>query len=83
MQNCAPCHGTAGDGKGTAATALMPGPANFKLKQPDFDYILEVLNDGIPGTGMPAWNKQISESDRRALGYYVRSLFDSGSGPPR
>jgi len=79
MQNCAPCHGIAGDGKGTAATALMPAPADFRLKQPDFEYILQVLSNGIPGTGMPAWKDQIPEPDRRALAAFVRSLFKESS----
>ncbi len=75
QQNCAPCHGVAGDGKGAAATTLIPEPANFQLKQPDFGYILDTLNNGIPGTGMPAWNKQIGEPDRRALASFLRSLY--------
>lgn len=79
LQNCAPCHGVAGDGKGAAATTLIPEPANLKLKQPDFDYILRVLTGGIPGTGMPAWKDQISEPDRRALASFVRSLFEADS----
>lgn len=78
VQNCAPCHGVNGDGKGTAAATLLPDPANFKLKQPDVAYILQVLSDGIPGTGMPAWYQQISEPDRRALAGFVRSLFQPG-----
>jgi len=78
LQNCAPCHGVSGDGKGAAATALIPEPASFKLKQPDFDYILQVVSDGIPGTAMPAWKNQISESDRRALADFVRSCFAVG-----
>ena len=77
LQNCAPCHGAAGDGKGTAATTLIPEPANFKWKQPDSDYILQVLSEGIPGTAMPAWKNQIPELDRRALADFVRSLFVS------
>jgi cytochrome c oxidase cbb3-type subunit 2/cytochrome c oxidase cbb3-type subunit I/II len=75
LQNCAPCHGAAGDGKGASATSLIPEPANFKLKQPDFDYILQVVSDGIPGTAMPAWKKQISKPDRRAVADFVRSLY--------
>jgi mono/diheme cytochrome c family protein len=74
-QNCAPCHGTLGDGRGPAAAALMPEPANFRLKQPDREYILRVVGDGIPGTAMPAWMNQISESDRKALADFVRSLY--------
>ncbi|HTL56085.1 MAG TPA: c-type cytochrome [Candidatus Limnocylindrales bacterium] len=75
LQNCAPCHGVSGDGKGNAASTLIPEPANFKLKQPDFDYISEVLREGIPGTAMPSWQNQISDPDRRALADFVRSLF--------
>ena len=77
IQNCAPCHGASGDGKGASATSLIPEPANFKLKQPDFDYILQVVSDGIPGTGMPAWKNQIPEPDRRAIADFVRSLFEA------
>lgn len=83
QQNCAPCHGVAGDGKGTAAATLIPEPANFQLKRPDFDYILQVLNDGIPGTGMPAWKAQISEADRKALADYVQSLFKGAASSAR
>jgi mono/diheme cytochrome c family protein len=79
MQNCAPCHGIAGDGKGTAATTLIPAPADFRFKQPDFDYILQVLSNGIPGTGMPAWKDQIPERDRRALADFVRTFFNEDS----
>ena len=75
VQNCAPCHGVSGDGKGTAAATLLPEPANFKLKQPDSDYIFQVLTDGIPGTAMPSWQNQISARDRSALADFVRSLF--------
>ncbi len=83
QQNCAPCHGEAGDGRGTAASTLIPAPANFTLKQPNFDYILQVLADGIPGTGMPAWKAQISEGDRKALADFVRSLFKGDSSSTR
>jgi cytochrome c oxidase cbb3-type subunit 2/cytochrome c oxidase cbb3-type subunit I/II len=38
---------------------------------------LKVLRDGIPGTAMPSWKDQISESDREALAAFVRSLYES------
>jgi len=78
-QNCAPCHGPMGDGKGPVASTLLPKPANFRLKQPDPDYILQVLRDGISGTAMPAWQNQIAESDRQALAGYVRAIFDAAN----
>lgn len=76
LQYCAPCHGESADGKGVAAANLFPAPANFKLKQPDLDYLLQILTDGIPGTAMPSWKEQVSEADRRALANFVRSLFE-------
>ena len=76
QQNCAPCHGVLGDGKGPNSTNLLPEPANFKLKQPNSDYILQILKDGIPGTGMPSWQNQLSDSDRRDLANFVPSLFE-------
>ncbi len=79
QQNCVPCHGVLADGKGVSAASLMPPPANFRWKQPDFDYILQILRDGISGTGMPSWKSQLSEADRRALAGFVRSRFETAS----
>ena len=76
VKNCAACHGPTGDGKGPVAATLAPPPSNFKIIQPDFDYILKVLRDGIPGTSMPVWNDQLSQSESAALGAYVRSLYE-------
>jgi cbb3-type cytochrome c oxidase subunit III len=76
-KNCAPCHGELGDGKSAAAPTMAPPPANLKWIQPDFDFELKVLRDGIPGTAMPSWKDQISESDRKALAAFVRSLYES------
>jgi len=76
QKNCAQCHGERGDGKGPTATTLLPEPASFKLKQPDFDYVLQVVSEGIPGTAMPSWKNQLSQSDLQALAGFVRSLFE-------
>src|SRR6266404_1659977 len=75
-KNCLACHGSTGDGKGPAAATLAPPPSNFKMIQPDFEYILKVLRDGIPGTSMPVWKDQLSDSDSAALAGYVRSLYE-------
>ncbi len=76
QKNCAACHGELGDGKSAVAATLSPPPANLKWMQPDFEFALQVLQNGIPGTAMPSWKEQISESDRRALAGFVRSLFE-------
>jgi cbb3-type cytochrome c oxidase subunit III len=75
IQACAPCHGALGDGKSVAAATLAPAPTNLKWEQPDFDYVLQVLREGVPGTAMPVWKNQLSESDRAALANYVRTLY--------
>ena len=41
-----------------------PPPSNFKMMQPDFDHIRKVLRDGIPGTAMPVWKDQLSDTQR-------------------
>jgi mono/diheme cytochrome c family protein len=76
VKNCVACHGPTGDGKGPAAASLAPPPSNFKRMQPDFEHIQKVLLDGIPGTSMPVWKDQLSESDRASVARYVRSLYE-------
>lgn len=76
VKNCVVCHGPTGDGKGPAAASLAPPPSNFKRMQPDFEYIQKTLLDGIPGTSMPVWKDQLSESDRASVASYVRSLYE-------
>ncbi len=74
QQICAACHGTLGNGKSAAAT-LAPPPTNLTREQPDPDYIMQVIRDGVPGTAMPAMQNQLSESDRAGLAAYVHSLY--------
>ena len=74
--HCLNCHGAQGDGKGPAAPALLPRPANFTAAQPDTARVLQVLNEGIPGTGMPSW-PGLAPADRQAVTQFVRTLFKS------
>jgi len=72
--HCLNCHGAQGDGKGPAAPALLPRPANFTAAQPDTARVLQVLNEGIPG--MPSW-PGLAPADRQAVTQFVRTLFKS------
>ena len=84
-QNCAPCHGVNGDGKGDAAAFLAPKPrdfvkANFRLRSTgannlptDVDLFREI-SLGVPGTPMPPWRHMLGEDDRWALVEYVKSF---------
>jgi mono/diheme cytochrome c family protein len=72
---CASCHGVAGAGNGPVAGALSPAPTNFHLKKPSEERVMDVLENGVPGTAMPPWKSQLSEDELRALAKFVPSLY--------
>src|SRR3989304_4064360 len=76
-QNCLPCHGPKGDGKGPAGAALKPPPRDFNIPLSQWTYskgdlkkTFEVISKGIPNTGMVKWD-HLSEEDRWGMVYYV------------
>ena len=79
---CASCHGEKGDGKGPAATGMLPPPTAFtagvfRYGGSDAD-LFRVISDGAASKGgsalMSGWSVVLPESDRWALVKYVRSL---------
>lgn len=78
-RDCLVCHGVQGDGNGPASISYLPRPANFTAVQPDTARVIKVLNEGIPGTSMPAW-PGLAPSDRQAVTAFVRTLFKPGAG---
>jgi cytochrome c oxidase cbb3-type subunit I/II len=73
---CTGCHGINGEGNGPAAGALAPRPANFHEARPTLAYAFEVLKNGIPGTAMPPWQAQLTDTQRVAVVAYLESLYD-------
>ncbi|MDO8548685.1 MAG: cytochrome c [Ignavibacteria bacterium] len=76
---CASCHGEDGRGSGPASTGLNPPPRNFTNKEgwknsPKIAGIYTTLEQGIPGSGMIAYN-YLPPSDRIALAHYIRQTF--------
>ena len=76
-QNCTPCHGPKGEGKGPLASALTPHPSDFALPLKDWPNtkgdsvkIFEVITKGIPNSAMVGW-PQLSEKERWGLVYRV------------
>ena len=76
-QNCTPCHGPKGDGKGALASTLKPSPSDFALPlkqwpntKGDPGKIFQVISKGIPNSAMVGWN-QFSEKERWGLVYFV------------
>jgi cytochrome c oxidase cbb3-type subunit III len=67
--NCAGCHGL--DGRGSERA---PGIATNPKGQPMTDaQISQIVAEGIPGTGMPAFHS-LSESERQAVVKHLRTL---------
>jgi cytochrome c55X len=59
--DCGSCHGLTL--KGGLGPALLPAD----LVERDNDVLLDVIMNGIPGTPMPPWKFELSESEARWL----------------
>jgi high-affinity iron transporter len=86
---CARCHGALGRGDGREAAALNPLPSNLAdavaLRDASpLDFYLKTTV-GVAGTGMPAFEQQLSPADRWAVALYATTLrlpAASGRVPP-
>ncbi|PKL86639.1 MAG: hypothetical protein CVV22_00685 [Ignavibacteriae bacterium HGW-Ignavibacteriae-1] len=77
--NCSSCHGNEGKGDGIAGAGLNPKPRNFTDLQgwkngAQLSHMWKTLEEGIPGTGMVAYN-YLTVVDRFALIHYMHSLM--------
>jgi mono/diheme cytochrome c family protein len=63
--NCALCHGGIDRQPSTLATSFYPPPPNLILHPPDDEewHIFYLIHNGIRYSGMPAWDKTLSDSD--------------------
>jgi len=82
-KECVACHGSAGDGLGSAAYLLYPRPRDFTLGQfrlistwdgvaTDED-LFGTMSRGMPGSAMPSW-AHLSEETRWGLVHYVKTF---------
>ena len=92
-KHCIQCHGTTGDGMGPTSALLAPYPRDFRRgtfkfkstptgKKPTHSDLVRTLENGVPGTAMPAFgtlnrSSEFSE-DVDALAHYVRFLSIRG-----
>ena len=83
---CAGCHGDNGAGDGEAARYMLPHPRDFTgnaLYQirstpsgqlPTDADLLRAIDQGLPGTAMPAWQTRLSDRERREVVAYIKTF---------
>jgi outer membrane protein OmpA-like peptidoglycan-associated protein len=74
---CAPCHSKTGDARGIVATRLLVKPPSFfddRLKSMAVGSFFQAMTHGVNNGNMPSYAAQISENDRWAIAYYIRTL---------
>jgi high-affinity iron transporter len=73
-QNCAACHGEAGDGHGPDAAKLDTPPIAFtdtdRARQRSLFGLYQVITQGLDGTAMPSFDS-LPPDDRWALAFYA------------
>src|SRR5262245_26671006 len=65
-KHCVACHGPQGKGDGPAGRMLKPPAADFTSatsKQKSEPDLLQTVENGKPGTAMPPWKSQLSQTE--------------------
>src|SRR6266540_2915126 len=82
---CTGCHGDAGAGDGAGAREMLPRPRDFtgaiyKIRTtasgqlPTDADLLHAIDEGLPGSAMPAWNRRLSDAERRDVMAYIKTF---------
>src|SRR5690349_4267782 len=82
---CAGCHGETGAGDGPAASAMLPRPRNFtgaiyKIRTtasgqlPTDADLMRAIDEGLPGSAMPAWKGRLTDAERRDVAAYLKTF---------
>lgn len=92
---CAGCHGVEGRGDGPGAAYMLPQPRDFTRalyqirstpsgELPTDADLMRIIDEGMPGTGMPGWEDQLSRQEREDLVSYLKtfSTFFEDFGTP-
>lgn len=94
VTSCSPCHGVNGKGDGELSGFLYPKPRDFtrgvyKLRStmepaPTDDDLRRVIETGMTGSAMPAWNGRLTSSEIASVISYIKKFsaetFSNPSG---
>src|SRR5438105_12683490 len=69
IANCAVCHGPDGD----SIPGVDLGHGKFK-RASSYDSLVEIIRNGVPGTAMPAFSKELSDLEMRTIVAYLRVM---------
>jgi mono/diheme cytochrome c family protein len=77
QQNCIVCHGADGRGETEQAKNLNPAPTDFRLHVPlhTDPQFYNFIENGYPGSAMPAFGDAFSEEDIWNLVNFIRETF--------
>ncbi len=74
-KNCVACHGTEGKGDGPLGKVLVPSAGDLTAAGNTSDQeLLEIIQNGRPGTAMPAWKGGLSSQEMQDVLTYIRSF---------
>ena len=76
-KHCVACHGLQGKGDGPAGKVITPPAADFSSaasKKKSEAELMQVIENGKPGTAMPPWKSQLSQTELSDLMGYVMTL---------
>jgi mono/diheme cytochrome c family protein len=74
VMHCVRCHGEEGKGNGPEAERYEIPPADFTNLRPSYPSARRAIENGVPGTAMPAW-PLLTDAEVQAVTYYIRSFY--------
>lgn len=73
-RHCTACHGPNGTAGERAPAIVISGATGALRGERSEAQILNIVREGVPGSGMPAWKGRLTEVEIASIGAYVHAL---------
>jgi len=73
-RHCTACHGPNGTAGERAPAIVISGATGALRGERSEAQILDIVRNGVPGSGMPAWKGRLTEAEIASIGAYVHAL---------